>query len=152
MHLLFNFLALWMFGSELEYSWGTSFFLKYFFVTGIGAGICTAIATPSSRIPTIGVSGAVYGLLLAFALTYPERVIFLLFPPIPIKAKYFAMIFGLIEFYSTISQHSDGIALMAHLGGMLIGYLYLNYPTGLMPLSCPSRLRCLPPDHADSRL
>ncbi|MGA1823694.1 MAG: rhomboid family intramembrane serine protease [bacterium] len=128
-HILFNFLALWMFGSELEYSWGTPFFLKYFFITGIGAGICTALVAPNSRIPTIGVSGAVYGLLLAFALTYPDRTILLLIPPIPIKAKYFAMIFGFIEFYSTVSHSSDGIAHIAHLGGMLIGYIYLNYPT-----------------------
>lgn len=127
MHILFNFLALWMFGSDLEYSWGTPFFLKYFFITGIGAGVCTALARPTSIIPTIGVSGAVYGLLLAFALAYPERIIYYII--FPIKAKYFAMLFGFIEFYSTISHSSDGIAHVAHLGGMLIGYLYLNYPT-----------------------
>lgn len=128
-HILFNLFALWMFGSELEYSWGTTYFIKYLFITGIGAGLCTSIVTPNSIIPTIGISGAVYGILLAFALTYPDRIILLIIPPIPIKAKYFAMIFGLIEFYSTISHSSDGIAHIAHLGGMLIGYLYLNYPT-----------------------
>ena len=107
--------------------WGTHFFIKYFFITGIGAGLSSAIFTPNSVIPTIGVSGAVYGILLAFAVTYPDRIIYLnlLFP---IKAKYFALIFGLLEFYSTVSQRSDGIAHVAHLGGMVIGYIYLEYP------------------------
>ena len=127
MHILFNLFALWMFGSDLEYRWGTRYFMKYFFITGIGAGLSTAIFTPNSPIPTIGVSGAVYGILLAFAITYPDRIIYLQFL-FPIKAKYFALIFGLIEFYSTVSQRADGIAHMAHLGGMVIGYLYLDYP------------------------
>lgn len=127
MHILFNLFALWMFGSDLEYHWGTKFFIKYFFITGIGAGLCTAIFTPNSIIPTIGVSGAIYGILLAFAITYPDRIIYLNFL-FPIKAKYFALIFGLLEFYSTVSARSDGIAHMAHLGGMVIGYIYLDYP------------------------
>ncbi len=126
MHLIMNLFALWMFGSELEYQWGTSFFLKYFFITGIGAGLCTALFNPSSRIPTIGASGAIYGILLAFAITYPNRIIYLNFL-FPIKAKYFALIFGLIEFYSTVSQRVDGVAHIAHLGGMVIGYIYLNH-------------------------
>jgi membrane associated rhomboid family serine protease len=125
MHLLMNLFALWMFGSDLEYRWGTPFFMRYFFITGIGAGLCTALFTPQSSIPTIGASGAIYGILLAFALTYPERIIYLNFL-FPIKAKYFALIFGLLEFYSTISQRGDGIAHIAHLGGMVIGYIYLD--------------------------
>lgn len=127
MHILLNLFALWMFGSDLEYRWGTKFFIKYFFITGIGAGLSSAIFTPNSKIPTIGVSGAVYGILLAFAITYPDRIIYLNFL-FPIKAKYFALIFGLLEFYSTVSQRTDGIAHMAHLGGMVIGYIYLDYP------------------------
>jgi membrane associated rhomboid family serine protease len=127
-HILFNLFALWMFGSDLESQWGTKFFMKYFFITGIGAGLCSAVFTPNSIIPTIGVSGAVYAVLLAFAITYPERDIYLIFFPKPIKAKYFALIYGLIEFYSTVSQRSDGIAHVVHLGGMLIGYIYLEYP------------------------
>jgi membrane associated rhomboid family serine protease len=127
MHILFNLFALWMFGSDLEYRWGTPFFIKYFFITGIGAGLSTAMFTPNSPIPTIGASGAIYGILLAFAVTYPDRIIYLNFL-FPIKAKYFALIFGLIEFYSTVSQRGDGIAHMAHLGGMVIGYIYLDYP------------------------
>lgn len=133
MHILFNLFALWMFGSDLEYRWGTKFFIKYFFITGIGAGLSTAIFTPNSIIPTIGVSGAVYGILLAFAITYPDRIIYLNFL-FPIKAKYFALIFGLLEFYSTVSQRTDGIAHMAHLGGMVIGYIYLDYPNILKRL------------------
>ena len=126
MHLIMNLFALWMFGSELEYQWGTSFFLKYFFITGIGAGLCTALFNPSSRIPTIGASGAIYGILLAFAITYPNRIIYLNFL-FPIKAKYFALIFGLIEFYSTVSQRVDGVAHIAHLGGMVVAFLYLRH-------------------------
>ncbi len=125
MHLLMNLFALWMFGSELEEQWGTRVFIQYFFITGIGAGLCTTLFTPYSFIPTIGASGAIYGILLAFAMTYPNRIIYLNFL-FPIKAKYFALIFGLMEFYSTISQRADGIAHIAHLGGMVIGYLYLN--------------------------
>ncbi|MGA1839726.1 MAG: rhomboid family intramembrane serine protease [bacterium] len=127
-HIFFNLFALWMFGSDLEYRWGTRFFIKYFFITGIGAGLCSAIFTFYSPIPIIGASGAIYGILLAFALTYPDRDILLIFFPYPIKAKYFALIFGLIEFVSSISARKDGIAHMAHLGGMVIGYIYLEYP------------------------
>lgn len=127
MHILFNLFALWMFGSDLEYHWGTKFFMKYFFITGIGAGLSSALFTPNSIIPTIGVSGAVYGILLAFAITYPDRIIYLNFL-FPIKAKYFALIFGLLEFYSSVSRRSDGIAHIAHLGGMVIGYIYLEHP------------------------
>jgi membrane associated rhomboid family serine protease len=117
-----------MFGSDLEYHWGTRFFIKYFFITGIGAGLCSALFSFYSTIPIIGASGAIYGILLAFAITYPERDIYLIFFPYPIKAKYFALIFGLIEFASSISGAGDGIAHMAHLGGMVIGYIYLDYP------------------------
>ena len=80
----------------------------------------------NSPIPTIGASGAIYGILLAFAITYPERIIYLNFL-FPIKAKYFALIFGLFEFASTVSHRADGIAHIAHLGGMVIGYIYLDH-------------------------
>lgn len=126
-HIFFNLFALWMFGSELEYKWGSQFFLKYFFITGIGAGVCVTLFTPNAHIPTVGVSGVIYGILLAFALTFPNRYIYLYFF-VPIKAKYFALFFGLLEFFSTVSHSSDGIAHVAHLGGMVIGYIYLDYP------------------------
>jgi membrane associated rhomboid family serine protease len=127
-HLLFNLFALWMFGCELERSWGSKIFLKYFFITGIGAAICTVLITPGLSIPTIGMSGAIYGILLAYGWFFPNRIIYIyLF--FPIKAKYFVMIFGAIELYASLVGTSGGIAHITHLGGMLFGVIYLNYPT-----------------------
>lgn len=123
-HLLFNMFALWMFGTELENQWGTKFFLKYYFISGVGAGILSAIIQPTSQIPIIGASGAIYGLLLAFALMYPNRVVYLNFL-IPIKVKYFVMIFAAIELFSSIGGGGDGIAHITHLSGMIFGYLFL---------------------------
>ncbi|MEA2077296.1 MAG: rhomboid family intramembrane serine protease [Candidatus Marinimicrobia bacterium] len=123
-HVLFNMFALWMFGTELERQWGTKFFLKYYFISGIGAGIFSAIIQPASPIPIIGASGAIYGLLLAFALMYPNRVVYLNFL-IPIKVKYFVMIFAGIELFASIAGGGDGIAHITHLSGMIFGYLFL---------------------------
>lgn len=137
-HLLFNMFALWMFGSELEYLWGTRRWLKYYFITGIGAGITTVAFAWASRIfgfgdprvpavfiPTIGASGAIYGLLLAFGLTFPNRPIFLYFL-FPIPARIFVLVFGAIEFFSSFSHVNDGIGHFAHLGGMVFGYILLR--------------------------
>ena len=126
-HLLFNLFALWMFGCELERYWGVRTFLKYFFITGIGAAICTVLITPHLFIPTIGMSGAIYGILLAYGWYFPNRLIYiyLLFP---IKAKYFVMIFGAIELYASLAGSGSGIAHITHLGGMIFGIVYLNYP------------------------
>jgi len=125
-HLLFNMFALWMFGCELERHWGTRVFVKYALVTGIGAGISTVIVSPNLGIPTIGASGLVYGILLAYGLIFPNRLIYLYFL-FPIKAKYFVLIFGAIELYASWSGSSDNIAHLAHLGGMLFGFIYLQY-------------------------
>ncbi len=125
-HLLFNMFALWMFGCELERHWGTRVFVKYALVTGIGAGISTVIVSPNLGIPTIGASGLVYGILLAYGLIFPNRLIYLYFL-FPIKAKYFVLIFGAIELYASWSGSSDNIAHLAHLGGMLFGFVYLRY-------------------------
>lgn len=124
-HLLFNMLALWMFGSELENLWGTKRFVRYYFFTGIGAGLTTAVTSAGSIVPTIGASGAIYGLLLAYGVTYPNRPILLYFL-FPIKAKYFVILFGLIELFASISGSRSGIAHLAHLGGLLFGWLYLK--------------------------
>jgi membrane associated rhomboid family serine protease len=124
-HILFNMLALWMFGSELEYLWGTRRFIKYYFFTGIGAGITTAVVTPHAIVPTIGASGAIFGLLLAYGVTYPNRPILLYFF-IPMKAKYFVILFGLIELFAGFTGSHTGIAHFAHLGGLLFGWLYLK--------------------------
>ena len=126
MHLFFNMFALWMFGTELERQWGTPFFLKYYFISGVGAGILSAVIQPASQIPIIGASGAIYGLLLAFALMYPNRVVYLNFL-IPIKVKYFVMIFAAIELFSSIGGGGDGVAHITHLSGMIFGYLYLYW-------------------------
>ena len=131
-HLLFNMLALWMFGTQLERIWGTRYFLKYYFATGIGAAVLTVLFSllpfefsgSLYRTQILGASGAIYGLLLAYALYFPEQPIYmyLLFP---IKAKYFVMILGAIELYASLAVMS-GIASATHLGGLLVGYLMLK--------------------------
>jgi membrane associated rhomboid family serine protease len=125
-HLLFNIFALWMFGCEIERQWGTRRFVKYFLVTGIGAGICYALVSPGQSIPVVGASGAIYAILLAYGVIFPNRMIYVWFL-FPIRAKYFVMIFGAIELYASITGTTGGIAHVAHLGGMLFGYIYMNY-------------------------
>jgi membrane associated rhomboid family serine protease len=131
-HLLFNMLALWMFGTELERLWGQRYFLKFYFVCGIGAGLLTIVF---SFLPfdfsralyeslVIGASGAIYGLLLAYGLYFPDRPI-LMFLLFPIPAKYFVMIIGAIAFYSSLGA-TGGVASATHLGGLVVGYLYLK--------------------------
>ena len=124
-HILFNMLALWMFGSDLERTWGTRRFLFYYFLTGIGAGLTVVLLNPTSMVATLGASGAIYGILLAFGLLFPNRPIFIWFV-FPIPAKYFVMIFGGIEFLSALSMPGDTISHVAHLGGLVVGFLYLR--------------------------
>lgn len=124
-HILFNMFALWMFGGELERAWGSKRFLRYYFLTGIGAGLTVVLASPSSLVATLGASGAVYGILLAYGLLFPDRMILLYFI-IPIPAKYFVMIIGAIAFLSALSTPGDLVSHVAHLGGMVFGYLYLR--------------------------
>ena len=126
-HLLFNLLALWMFGCELERYWGSRMFIKYFLITGVGAAICTVLTTPNLPVPTIGMSGAIYGILLAYGWYFPNRLIYIYFL-FPVKAKYFVMIFGAIELYASLSGTGGGIAHITHLGGMIFGLVYLNCP------------------------
>ena len=127
-HILFNLLALWMFGGELESLWGSRKFLRYFLFCGIGAGICTVILTPYQFIPVIGASGAIYGILLAFGWLFPNRLIYIYFL-FPIPAKYMVIIFGLIELFSSMQGTGGGIAHLTHLGGLLFGLVYMAYPT-----------------------
>ncbi len=122
-HVFFNMLFLWMFGAELENEWGTKEFLKYYFITGIGAGILNIILSSS---PTIGASGAVYGIMLAYALRYPDRYIYIYFL-FPVKIKYFMAFLAFVSFFSTFGAYGGGIAHAAHLGGIVIGYIYLKY-------------------------
>lgn len=128
-HILFNMLALWMFGTELEQTWGTRFFTKYYFVTGVGAALSTLLLSlVSSGIYyslTVGASGAIYGLLLAWAMYFPHRVI-LFWGIFPIPARIFVLIMGAIAFLSSFGGPGGGIAHVAHLGGLVVGYLYLK--------------------------
>jgi membrane associated rhomboid family serine protease len=126
-HLLFNMLSLWMFGSMLEQDWGTRRFLKYYFLCGIGAGLCDVVvnaALGNWGTRTIGASGAIYGLLLAFGVLYPNQTVLMNFL-FPIKAKYLVMIYGAIALLSAFGTNS-GVSNIAHLGGMLFGYMYLK--------------------------
>lgn len=153
MHILMNMFMLWMFGMVMENVWGSKKFLLYYMVTGIGAGLCQElaqyttymaeglnhyqyVATEMGRMPmenylslwtTVGASGAVYGVLLAFGLTFPNERMFIIPIPIPLKAKW--IIFGsiAIELFSAMGTSNDGVAHLAHLGGMLFGYLLIRY-------------------------
>lgn len=124
-HILFNMFALYMFGSELEQLWGTKYFTKFFFICGIGAGITTVIASPSSMVATIGASGGIFGVLLAYGILFPNRIIYL-YMVIPVPAKWFVLVMGVITFLSSMSASGSGIAHIAHLGGMIFGFLYLK--------------------------
>ena len=124
-HLLFNMLALWMFGCDLERRWGAPFFLKYYFVTVIGGAILNVLFLPGQLGPSIGASAGVYGLLLAYGLIYPDRIVYFYFL-FPIKMKHFVWIIGGIALYSSVTSGESGIAHLAHLGGMVFGYVYLR--------------------------
>lgn len=153
-HLFFNMFALWMFGCVIERVWSSRKFLFYYIFCGIGAGLCQELVqfaefyfTVQSQFPetsfyealaiierynlngalTIGASGGVYAILLAFGMTFPEERIFIIPLPVPIKAKWFVCIYVAIELFSALSAVGDGIAHMAHLGGMLFGFLLISY-------------------------
>ncbi len=128
-HIFFNMFGLWMFGRDLERMMGARRFLTYYLTCLIGAGIVQLIVAgmQGGIYPTIGASGGVFGILLAFAMAFPNRVIMLLFPPIPMKAKYFVLLYGLLELYLGLSGRAPGIANFAHLGGMLFGFILIQY-------------------------
>lgn len=154
-HILFNMFAVWMFGRIVESAWGSRRFLIYYLICGIGAGLFQEIAqyidyaasgmsaydsvnigtaiipmdTYLNMLTTVGASGAVYGILLAFGLSYPEERLFIIPIPIPIKAKYFVIGYAVIELVSGLSSSNDGVAHFAHLGGMVIGFLLILYWT-----------------------
>ena len=125
-HVLINMFVLWMFGSELERLWGKEHFLKFYFVTGVGAGLVTMIFGLNSMTPIVGASGAVYGVLLAYGLTYPNRTVYL-YGIIPIKSLWFVVGIGIIAFMSSFDNVSQ-ISHLTHLSGMMIGYLMLKRP------------------------
>jgi len=128
-HILFNMLALWMFGTEIEQGWGTRRFLQFYFFCGVGAGLCVVVLNYIASTPnvaTIGASGAIYGILLVSAVLWPDRIILFSFL-FPIKMKYFVMIIGAIAFLNSFSANT-GVSEFAHLGGMAFGYLFLKLP------------------------
>lgn len=153
-HILFNMYAVWVFGSILERVWGSSRFLLFYIVTGVGAGLVQELVqylyysmnlaqyaqvnmgggliVPMAEYlnlwTTVGASGAVYGILLAFAMTFPNEQLFMIPFPFPIKAKYFVMIFGALELFTGLSNNAgDNVAHFAHLGGMIFGIVLILY-------------------------
>jgi membrane associated rhomboid family serine protease len=124
-HIFFNMLTLFMFGNDLERYWGTRRFLTYYFVTGIGAGICSWFVSMNSFAVIIGASGAIYGLLLAYGLLYPNRIVYLNFL-LPVKIKWLVIIMGAMAFFSSLTGGEPGVAHIAHLGGMLVGFVFLK--------------------------
>lgn len=142
MHIFFNMYSLFLFGSEVERSIGPKKFLVFYFVTGIGAALLHLgvqhlqfaayannfqAAINMLRTPTVGASGAVYGVLIGFAMLYPDSVLTLIFPPVSLKAKWLVLIFAGIELATGIFVTTDGVAHFAHLGGMLFGWLLMLY-------------------------
>jgi membrane associated rhomboid family serine protease len=133
-HLLVNMLMLWMFGRDLEQIWGKRKFYQYFFLCGAGAGLINVLAKTipifwgikPSMIPTIGASGAIFGILIANAILFPDRQIWLIPFPITIAMRPYVAVMGAIEFFATLGSGGDNVAHVCHLGGMLVGYLYLR--------------------------
>jgi membrane associated rhomboid family serine protease len=133
-HLVFNMLALWMFGCDIERAWGRRRFYNYFFLTGIGAGLINVLVKTiidprgvgSASIPTIGASGAIYGILLAAAILFPDRRIWLIPFPVMIPMRIYVIGMGAIAFFSSLGAAGDNVSHVSHLGGMLVGYLYLR--------------------------
>ena len=132
MHIAFNMFALWMFWQDLERLWGPRRFLTYFLVCVVGAGLVQLVVAgwQGGLYPTVGASGGVFGILLAFGLTFPNRMVMLIFPPIPMRAITAVFVFGALELFLGFSGAAPGIANFAHLGGMLFGFLTLRYWRG----------------------
>tara|TARA_B100000902_G_C27269945_1_gene895764 strand:- start:696 stop:1346 length:651 start_codon:yes stop_codon:yes gene_type:complete len=126
MHIFTNMLALWMFGSPIENRWGSKRFLQYYIFTGVGAALFFMLLSPTV-IPMVGASGAVFGILLAFGMLYPNTQIILLIPPMPIKAKYLVIGYGLFSLYMGVSRTGGEVAHLAHVGGLLFGLLFFIY-------------------------
>jgi membrane associated rhomboid family serine protease len=131
-HLAFNMYGLWMFGTELEYLLGRQWFLKLYFSSVLSAGLMQLLVTSftGGLYPTLGASGGVFGLLLAYAMFFPNRIIVLLIPPIPLPAWLFALLYGGIELMLGVTGSQAGVAHFAHLGGMIGGYLVIRWRRG----------------------
>ncbi|HRN62801.1 MAG TPA: rhomboid family intramembrane serine protease [Luteimonas sp.] len=138
-HLLFNMLALLMFGAQVEHVWGQRRFLTYYLVCVVGAGLCQLIVVSWSvrngggYYPTLGASGGVFGLLLAYGMLFPNQRVMLLIPPVPMKARTLVIVYGLIELVLGVTGTQSGVAHFAHLGGMLFGWLLIRHWRGQPP-------------------
>ncbi|MBX3622325.1 MAG: rhomboid family intramembrane serine protease [Rhizobacter sp.] len=134
LHLFFNMLGLWMFGSELEMLWGRRRYMAFLAIGAIFGGLTFVIATAAVPMPTslVGASGAIYALLLATAMIFPDRTVMPLFPPIPMKMKVFVVVFGVL---SLVLTFGGDLGSLAHLGGMLGGWLTIRYWRGLPPFN-----------------
>lgn len=134
-HIFSNMFVLWMFGRILESDLGSRRFLIFYMVCGMGAGFIQlgvnwaefAMGTGPAQVMTLGASGAIFGILLAFAMFRPNSVIMLLFPPIPMKAKWFVLIYAAIELWAGVRGTGGSVAHFAHLGGMLVAFILLRY-------------------------
>ncbi len=127
-HILWNMFTLWMFGVELERLWGTARFLRFYFACGVGAGLTVILASylfGNPNVATVGSSGAIYGILMAYAILFPDRLILFGFL-IPIKVKYFVMIMGAVIFMSSFSSIGSGVSQVAHLGGLVVAFFILR--------------------------
>ena len=143
MHLFFNMMGLWMFGSELEQLWGRDRYIRFYAASVLTAAACQLLisAAGGGMNPTVGASGGLFGLLLAYGMTFPDRTIMPLFPPIPMKAKVFVAVYGGIELFLGVTGTTSGVAHFAHLGGMLGGWLMIRYWRGQSPFSGGPRRR-----------
>jgi membrane associated rhomboid family serine protease len=129
-HIFFNMLGLYMFGSDIERLFGSRYFFAYYFACLVSAGLTQLVFTALAGgppVPTVGASGALYGLLLAFGMYFPRRMVMLIFPPIPMPARVFVIVFGGLELLFGVTGTADGVAHFAHLGGMLGGWLVIQY-------------------------
>ena len=136
-HLFFNMLGLWMFGSELERVWGQKRYIQFYAASVLSAALMQLLVNYliDSNAPTVGASGGLFGLLLAFGMTFPNRIITPLIPPIPMPAKVFVAIYGGLELFLGVTGTQQGVAHFAHLGGMLGGFLMIRYWRGMPPFS-----------------
>lgn len=138
-HVAFNMLALFMFGAPLEYTWGPRRFLTFYLVCVGGAGLCQLavgswiLAHGGGAYPTLGASGGIFGLLLAYGMLFPNQRVMLLIPPIPMKARTLVIVYGAIELFLGATGLQPGVAHFAHLGGMLFGWLLIQYWRGKPP-------------------
>lgn len=138
-HLLFNMLALLMFGAPLEHTWGERRFLTYYMVCVVGAALCQLavgawmLSQGEAAYPTVGASGGVFGLLLAYGMLFPQQRVMLLIPPIPMKARTLVIVYGVIELLLGFTGWQPGVAHFAHLGGMLFGWMLIRYWRGQPP-------------------